>query len=56
MPVVYSSIVFVMVLWGFNVIAIKIIVEQFSPVTITALRIFLASPVVWIILWRKEKN
>lgn len=55
MPVVYLSIIFVMVLWGFNVTAIKIIVEQFSPVTITSLRILLAAIVVWgILCWQKQ--
>lgn len=52
MPVVYLSILFVMILWGFNVIAIKVLVEQFAPVTITSLRILIAAIVVWIILWK----
>ncbi len=39
----YILLTCVMVIWGLNVIAIKIIVSQFAPVTITALRIFTAS-------------
>ncbi|MBD8005675.1 DMT family transporter [Bacillus norwichensis] len=38
----YILITTVMVVWGFNVIAIKIIVTHFAPVTITSLRIFIA--------------
>ncbi|MFD1705690.1 DMT family transporter [Siminovitchia sediminis] len=38
----YFLIIMVMVIWGFNVTAIKIIVSHFEPVTITALRIFIA--------------
>lgn len=52
---VFVQLLFVMILWGFNVVAIKIIVEQFSAVTITSLRIFLASVVVWLFLWIKKK-
>jgi len=51
---IYFSIVFVMFLWGFNVVAIKVIVEQFPTVTITSLRIFIAALVVWLILWVKR--
>ncbi len=47
----YGQLVFVMVMWGFNVVAIKVIVGQFSAVTITSLRIFLAAMVVYFILW-----
>lgn len=52
---VYTQLLFVMMMWGFNVIAIKIIVEQFSAVTITSLRIFLAAVVVWLLLWIQKK-
>ncbi|RST75289.1 DMT family transporter [Siminovitchia acidinfaciens] len=38
----YFLIIMVMVVWGFNVTAIKIIVSNFAPVTITSLRIFVA--------------
>lgn len=44
-----------MVMWGFNVIAIKVIVEHFSAVTITSLRIFLASMIVFLILAFKKQ-
>lgn len=50
LPIVYLSIVFVMILWGFNVVAIKVIVEEFPAVTITSLRIFVAAIVVWLVL------
>lgn len=52
---IYAQLIFVMIMWGFNVIAIKIIVEQFSPVTITALRIFLATIVVWMFIWMHKQ-
>ncbi|MBM7716964.1 drug/metabolite transporter (DMT)-like permease [Bacillus thermophilus] len=38
----YILLFVLMIVWGFNVTAIKIIVSHFSPVTITSLRIFLA--------------
>ncbi|MBE4909006.1 DMT family transporter [Bacillus luteolus] len=54
-PLLYGLLLFVMVVWGFNVIAVKIIVESFSPVTITSLRVFLAGLVVLAVLfYRKE--
>src|SRR5699024_7969852 len=52
---IYASIVFVMILWGFNVVAIKVIVEAFPTVTITSLRIFIAAIVVWLILGSKRE-
>jgi len=51
----YVQLLFVMMIWGFNVIAIKIIVQQFSAVTITSLRIFLAAIVVWLLLLNQKK-
>ncbi|WP_338779945.1 DMT family transporter [Metabacillus sp. FJAT-52054] len=47
---IYFILVGIMMLWGFNVPLLKIIVGTFSPVTITALRIFTASICVFIIL------
>lgn len=38
----YFLVIMVMVVWGFNVTAIKIIVSNFAPVTITSFRIFIA--------------
>lgn len=55
LSIIYSSIVFVMILWGFNVVAIKVIVEAFPTVTITSLRIFIAAIVVWLILASKKE-
>lgn len=40
LSIIYASIIFVMFIWGFNVVAVKIVVEQFLTVTITSLRIF----------------
>jgi drug/metabolite transporter (DMT)-like permease len=47
---IYMLLVFVMASWGLNVIATKIIVTNFMPVTITALRVFTAGIFVFIIL------
>jgi drug/metabolite transporter (DMT)-like permease len=47
---VYISLVLIMMIWGLNVIAIKILVEHFSPVTLTSFRIFTAGIVVILIL------
>jgi drug/metabolite transporter (DMT)-like permease len=44
-------LVLIMVVWGFNVSATKILVDQFLPVTITALRIFTAGISVFVILY-----
>src|SRR5690625_2536429 len=55
LSVIYATVVFVMILWGFNVVAIKVIVEQFPAVTITSMRIFIAAIVVWLILWLKKQ-
>nr|WP_042374008.1 DMT family transporter [Neobacillus jeddahensis] len=43
-------LVFAMASWGFNVIATKIIVTSFKPITITSLRVFTAGICVFIIL------
>lgn len=52
---IYGQLILVMVVWGFNVIAIKVIVGEFAAVTITSFRIFLAAVVVYLILYlRKE--
>ncbi len=44
-----------MIMWGFNVIAIKIIVGEFSAVTITSFRIFLAAIIVCSVLIVKKQ-
>ncbi len=46
----YLILIFVMATWGFNVPALKILVSEFTPVTITSLRIFTAGVTVFIIL------
>jgi drug/metabolite transporter (DMT)-like permease len=48
---IYLLLIFVMAAWGLNVIATKIIVSHFPPVTITALRVFTAGISVFIILY-----
>src|SRR5699024_10289504 len=50
------TIVFVMFLWGLNVVAIKVIVDQFPTVTITSLRVFIAAIIVWLILMVKKET
>lgn len=47
---IYMLLVFVMAAWGLNVIATKIVVTHFMPITITALRVFTAGICVFIIL------
>ncbi len=47
---IYSLLLFVMLLWGMNVIATKILVTSFMPVTMTAFRIFTAGCIVFLIL------
>ncbi|HET7628864.1 MAG TPA: DMT family transporter [Bacillales bacterium] len=46
----YGLLVFIMMVWGLNVIAIKILVQHFPPVLITSLRIFLAGMIVFLLL------
>jgi drug/metabolite transporter (DMT)-like permease len=52
---IYFLLVFVMIAWGLNVIATKILVTTFEPVTVTSLRIFTASMAVFIILFFLRK-
>ncbi|GAB3045697.1 DMT family transporter [Virgibacillus ainsalahensis] len=47
---IYIIIILVMVVWGLNVSALKIVVENFMPITITSLRIFTAGSTALIIL------
>lgn len=47
---IYLLLVFVMLSWGFNVIATKIIVSSFPTITITSIRVFTAALSVFIIL------
>jgi drug/metabolite transporter (DMT)-like permease len=50
----YVLLLFVMVIWGLNVVAIKIVVEAFSPVMITSMRIFTAFLVVLPVLYLRK--
>lgn len=51
----YFLLVIVMMIWGFNVIAIKVIVSALPTITITALRVFMAFLVLLpILLYKKE--
>lgn len=43
-------LVFVMATWGLNIVAIKVLVENFPPLTITAFRILLAGIVVCLVV------
>lgn len=47
---IYLILIGVMLIWGLNVPLLKIIVDSFMPVTVTAVRIFTASICVLIIL------
>lgn len=47
---IYGILVFVMFIWGFNLPAVKYLVSEVRPVTMTAFRIFLASLTVFSIL------
>ncbi|WP_273129674.1 DMT family transporter [Metabacillus sp. HB246100] len=47
---IYITLVFVMMTWGLNVTATKLLVTSFSPITMTALRIFTAAGGVFILL------
>jgi drug/metabolite transporter (DMT)-like permease len=51
----YLVLVFIMMIWGFNVPALKTLVTEFTPVTITSLRIFTAGVTVFIILGIMKK-
>ena len=61
----YGGLFLLMVIWGFNVIAIKLLVTEFTPIMIQSVRIFSASLVVFAVLFiakdlrkltRKEAN
>ncbi|WP_238579100.1 DMT family transporter [Neobacillus niacini] len=52
---IYILLVFVMMSWGLNVIALKIIVDVFPPITITSLRVFTAGISVFIVLFFIKK-
>ena len=47
---IYGILVFVMFIWGFNLPAVKYLVGEAQPVTMTAFRIFVASLTVFAIL------
>ncbi|RYM00273.1 DMT family transporter [Sporolactobacillus sp. THM7-7] len=53
--IIYLILFGVMTSWGFNVIATKVLVEHFMPVTMTAFRIFTAGVFVFIILYFLKK-
>ncbi|WP_099353778.1 DMT family transporter [Fredinandcohnia onubensis] len=50
----YGILLFVMVAWGLNIVAIKILVENFPPVSITGLRILAAGLVIFVFLYVKK--
>ncbi len=54
-PATYILLLLLMMIWGFNVIAIKLVVNYFEPVTITAFRILTAGIVVLIVLAAKKE-
>nr|WP_263323336.1 DMT family transporter [Neobacillus sp. Marseille-Q6967] len=52
---IYMLLVFVMITWGLNVIATKVLVAAFTPLTITSIRIFTAAVSVFFILFFLKK-
>ncbi|TWI58948.1 DMT family transporter [Halalkalibacter nanhaiisediminis] len=51
----YSVVFFVMIIWGLNVVMLKLLVEQFPPATMTAFRIMTAGVVtIGIVLLSKK--
>jgi drug/metabolite transporter (DMT)-like permease len=52
---IYLILIGVMFLWGMNVTALKVIVSNFPPITITSLRVFTAGITVFIILFFLKK-
>lgn len=52
---VYAIMTFNMLIWGLNTVALKILVQYLSPLTMQSLRIILAGVVLFFfLLWRKE--
>ncbi|MRG84926.1 DMT family transporter [Salinibacillus xinjiangensis] len=47
----YALLVFVMMMWGFNVSAIKVLVDNVEPILLTSFRIFTAGVVVLILTY-----
>jgi drug/metabolite transporter (DMT)-like permease len=52
---IYLILIGIMFLWGLNVTALKVIVGNFPPITITSLRVFTAGVTVFIILYFLKK-
>ncbi len=52
---IYLLMIGIMFFWGMNVVALKLLVTYFSPLTMTALRIFLAALTVLLIVMRLKK-
>ncbi len=52
--VYFLCLLFVMVLWGLNMVAIKILVEVFPPFTMTATRILVAALVIGLFLYFRK--
>ncbi|RSD24018.1 DMT family transporter [Mesobacillus subterraneus] len=52
---IYLILAGTMILWGLNVTALKVIVGNFPPITITSLRVFTAGVSVFIILYFFKK-
>jgi len=52
--ILYGILLFVMMAWGLNIVAIKILVQNFPPFTITGLRILAAGLVIFVFLYVKK--
>lgn len=52
---IYTSLMLVMVIWGATFVSIKILVQYFHPITLTALRISLAAICLFCFLYFRKK-
>nr|WP_316046868.1 DMT family transporter [Planococcus glaciei] len=47
---IYAILIFVMLIWGFNLPSVKYLVEFVDPITLTAFRILTAAATIFVIL------
>ncbi|MBP1931250.1 DMT family transporter [Ammoniphilus resinae] len=51
---IYLALTFGMLLWGINIVPVKIMVNSFPPAGVTAIRLMLAGFFVYLLSWRSE--
>jgi drug/metabolite transporter (DMT)-like permease len=51
---IYAALSIAMLFWGLNVIAIKVLVDAYPPITITAIRVTIAGLCVLLYTWIRE--